>query len=358
MAVADSEKFVAELLERSASGYAGAAASLMLEQHPELKDSEAFGAMPAWKAHLTQRVLELSAALSNSETRLFSARVLWSRRAFLARGQDTDPIVYSLQALKQTLAESLPQGDATSPGQFIDDAIAALESTEPSEDESELEPANQIDRITLRYLQLALEGRSAEAVGELKNAMAERALDAATIYLRVLLPAQKEIGRLWHAGDVSVSEEHLVSTTTQRAMAILSGQHTAVAANGNTVVAAAVAGNAHDIGIRAAADLYQLAGWRSIFLGSDVPVQDLPGMLTNFEADVLLLGATLSTHLNKLRRSIKRVREQCERPVKIIVGGAALDEAPGLWRELGADAYAASVESALSEGERLVNANA
>ncbi|RMF96175.1 MAG: cobalamin B12-binding domain protein, partial [Gammaproteobacteria bacterium] len=48
------------------------------------------------------------------------------------------------------------------------------------------------------------------------------------------------------------------------------------------------------------------------------------------------------------------VRDRCERDVKILVGGAAFDEAPEIWRKVGADAYGASLDEALAQGRRLV----
>jgi methanogenic corrinoid protein MtbC1 len=113
-------------------------------------------------------------------------------------------------------------------------------------------------------------------------------------------------------------------------------------------VAACVPGNIHDIGLRALADIFQLEGWRSIYLGADVPKSDLPAMLDVFEADLLLLGSTLSTHIEPAAQAIAIVREQVDRPVKIMVGGAAFDELPELWEKLGADAYAADADQALA----------
>ena len=78
-----------------------------------------------------------------------------------------------------------------------------------------------------------------------------RGLPIRDAYLRVLLPAQQEIGRLWHLNQISISEEHLVSYTTQRVMALLSTRMPRKPDNGFTAIAGSVAGNVHDIGIRA-----------------------------------------------------------------------------------------------------------
>ena len=181
-----------------------------------------------------------------------------------------------------------------------------------------------------------------------------KGLDVRSAYLDVLLPAQREIGRLWHLGEVNVAEEHLVTSTTQRTMAVLSHAAKPAPFNGKTAIVAAVATNAHDVGLRAVADLYQMAGWRTICLGADVPIEDLPTTLNYFQADLLLLGATIATQLPRVQQTIAGVRSLSERPVKIVVGGAAFDEVADLWKKVGADGYAARVDEAVALGARLV----
>ena len=146
----------------------------------------------------------------------------------------------------------------------------------------------------------------------------------------------------------------MVTAVTQRTMSVVISQAVPVPANGHTAVFATVSGNVHDIGVRALADIYQLAGWRVIYVGSDVPMLDLPTLLSFYEADLLMLGATLATHIPRIEQAISAIRERCERPVRIVVGGAAFDEAPELWSRIGSDGYAASLDEGLALGTRLV----
>ena len=346
-------RFAAELLERSASGFAGFAASVMLEKIPEIKQRYQPDAFQNWKSHITQRILELAAAVSTGEPLMFSSRVMWTRKAFLARNQEETDLVMSLSALRQVLADNLPAAVATDPLAYVDEAMGVLSQARPSLEDSELDPTRTHDRLALRYLQGVLEGNVAQAINELVEVTRD-GMSATDVYLKVLLPAQREIGRLWHLGDVNVAEEHLVTFATQRAMAVVVQSVPHDASNGKTMVAAAVAGNVHDIGLRAVSDVYQMAGWRTIFLGCDMPMQDLPATLTFFEADLLLLTATLSTQLPRTRQTIRTVRERCGHDVKILVGGSAFDEAQDVWRKVGADGYGPTIDQALSTGNRLV----
>ncbi|MEO7386169.1 MAG: B12-binding domain-containing protein [Gammaproteobacteria bacterium] len=344
--------FAGDLLERSAGGYAGFAASLMFERDAGLRERHGADAVTVWRSHLTHRVLELAAAVMAGDARLFLGRITWSRKAFRARGRDDHDLLQSLQALRDVLGERLPKPALELPVAYVDLALELLKSPAPAPDLSELDPHRPADRLVLEYLQKILEGNVADAI-DLVTTAALNGLGPRAAYTELLLPAQREVGRLWHAGEVSIAEEHMVTSATQRAMSVVASQAPRKPPNGRTVLVAAVSGNVHDVGLRALADMYQLEGWRVLFVGSDVPMLDLPTMLAFFEADLLMLGATLATHVPRVEQAIRSIRERCERPVRVVVGGAAFDEAADLWQNIGSDGYAPTIDQALDVGARL-----
>lgn len=353
--IASSHRFAASLIERSAPGYAGYAAAALFERRPALRAPAIPDAAGIWRRHLTQRVQELSVALAFAEPQLFVARVLWSAGAFRARDQDPDILRESLGALRTVLAARLPAAARDGALAYLDQGLKALDHAPAGCPMPALDPARPADRLAFRYLRCVLDGRSSAAIGDLITEM-DRGMDIRSIYLDVLMPVQREIGRLWHAGKLGVAQEHLVTATTRRAMAVLSERAPHAPPNGRRAIVAAVACDAHDIGPHAVADLYRLAGWCAIFPGAGVPVDDFPVLVDSFRADVLLLGATIITQLPLVRQVIAAVRTAAGRPVKVLVGGSACDAAPGIWRRLGADGYAATVDEALESGARLVNA--
>ena len=99
----------------------------------------------------------------------------------------------------------------------------------------------------------------------------------------------------------------------------------------------------------------EIDGWRTIYLGSDIPQIELPNTLATYEADVLLLSVALTSQIPSTARTIAAIRERCDRPVKILVGGNGLADNTGVWREIGADGYAADAESALELAYRFAS---
>ncbi len=345
--------FTAEILEASASAYAAYAAHLFFDRNPDSVDRDTTNDMSAWKAHLTQRVLELSAAVGAEEPAIFAARVRWLGKAFRARDMAKHDLRSSLDCLRAVLAEELPEIARDTATSYIDSALAELDQPTSQLENVELHPEKSTDRLALQYLQAALEGNAQRAIDTVITAT-NNGLSTNDAYLKVLLPAQQEIGRLWHTGDLRISEEHLVTTTTERVMAILAHRATRSAATGKTVIAATVAGNSHHLAVRVLADFFAIAGWRSICLGADVPPSDLATATVYFDADLLVISAALSTQLKATRQTIEEVRQLPDRTTKILVGGCGFAEAPDLWRRLGADGQAQAADSAVALGSRLV----
>jgi methanogenic corrinoid protein MtbC1 len=113
-----------------------------------------------------------------------------------------------------------------------------------------------------------------------------------------------------------------------------------------------VSGNAHDIGLRAVTDLFRLAGWRALFLGTNMPAEEIARAAAAFDVELVLLNATLTTQLHALDDAIAAVRRLAPR-CKVLVGGLAFDGLPDLWRQLGADAHAPTIDAAVALGATL-----
>jgi len=84
-----------------------------------------------------------------------------------------------------------------------------------------------------------------------------------------------------------------------------------------------------------------------------VPPADIASAVQFFNADLVVLSTTLATQIKSLQASITAIRSASGDSVKILVGGPALAEAPGLWQRLGADGYAGASD-AVSAGNDLV----
>lgn len=345
----DSNSLAAELLEASAAGFASAA-STALQATPDLGAGFSLASLE-WKAHLKQRLLELATAVRLNRPDLFARRIQWLRKAVAARGGDEREMRAALESLRLALDQELPEQLKSAVTPPIELALSAFESDIETESHS-LDAATPSGKLGLRYLEACLEARTDDAVRLILNAL-DDGLTPQAMHTEVLLPTQREIGQLWHLGEVSVSEERLVSETTREVMTLIVNRLAPIADSNRVVIAASVAGNAHDIGLRAVANLFRLAGWRVIFLGADMPIAEIAPAAQYFDARLVVLSATLTTQIGALAESIGLIK-QVESAPPVLVGGLALEDSNDLWRELGADAYAPDAASAVAIGTKLI----
>jgi methanogenic corrinoid protein MtbC1 len=344
----------ARSLEKHAGEISAAAAAELLENNAQMRERFGTSALDLWTQHLNQRVLELSAALAAGQVNLFVSRVTWSRTAMVARKVETSDLEASLNSLRAGIQPFLTGAAQQAAGKCIDSALATIAHTGAETETSLLDAGLMAERVALRYIQAVVAGNAIPGMAIVLDAV-DDGLSVPDAILKILLPAQREVGRLWHMNEISVAEEHMVTMTTQRLMAVLASRARRAPDRGRTAIAAAVAGNIHEIGIRAIAYLLEFAGWRTIYLGPDVPKADIPAAIDCFEADVVLLSLALSSQLPALQRTIEEIRAIQGDAVRIMVGGNGLNGAPELWKELGADGYAETAEAALVVADELVS---
>jgi DNA-binding transcriptional MerR regulator len=134
-------------------------------------------------------------------------------------------------------------------------------------------------------------------------------------------PLVREIGERWVNDLLGVSAEHL-ATGVLRSMLGAALQPTAVSLRGPRIVFATPSGERHELGLLMAALTALGGGANPLYLGAEVPVQDLLAAVDRVDAVVLALGVI---HLpeNETERAVSALRRELPKAVALWVGGAA-----------------------------------
>ena len=135
------------------------------------------------------------------------------------------------------------------------------------------------------------------------------------------------------------------------------GDGTVLVSEGQHVrfVAATAPGDTHEVGLRVVTDLLQLHGWDTRYVGSSCPTSDVVDVAARSGATLLLLGASMTTHLPALRRAVEEVRADVRLDgVCVMVGGDPFRHAPMLRDWVGADLVATTAEEAVALASGLV----
>ena len=202
--------------------------------------------------------------------------------------------------------------------------------------------------LAREYLETLLSGNRGNA-SRLILAAADNGMTVKDIYLHVFQPAQYEIGNLWQTNKISVAQEHFCTAATQLIMSQLYPRIFSGNKSGGTIVATCVSGELHEIGVRMVADFFEMDGWNSYYLGSNMPFPDIVDAVATHKADVLAVGVTITRHVPEVEQLIRAARSSpaCA-TVKILAGGYPFNIDPGLAAKIGADGSAPDAGSAIA----------
>ena len=104
-------------------------------------------------------------------------------------------------------------------------------------------------------------------------------------------------------------------------------------------------------------DFFEMEGWDTFYLGANVPIDSVVKTILDRNADLLAVSATMTFHVDAVRRLIQAVRADARlAAVKIIVGGYPFNVAKSLWREIGAEGHALDAEGSLKLASELLRA--
>lgn len=343
----------AAMLRSTAAGLAGYAASDLLQSQPDLKQTLANQAFASWQVVLRGVLEELAAALSTDRPQFFAGYLGWLQSMLTARDVPPDALPSAVGCLANVIETELPAESGARVAGVLREALGDLERN-LTEVPSFLRTDTPYGRLAARFLLALLEGDRAQASQLILDAAQEGA-SVEDLYLEVLLPVQQEVGRMWQADEINVAEGHFATATTSTILAQLRLRAPQRERNGRTLMAAAVAGNRHELGLQMVGDFFEMAGWRVIQLGSDMPIPDLAQAVEFYQPDLLALSVALHTQLVTLAETIQAVRRgQRGATVKILVGGCGLAEGADLVQQFGADAYAADPHAAVAWGNSVV----
>lgn len=295
----------------------------------------------------------LAEALLAESATLFTNYVQWAESMLTSRNIPVQDLVHNLRCLRAVVARHLEADTGAAAASYVDETLQSI-GVVPHPSPAQAAADEALRTLRTAYVQALLEGQRAQARRLVIDAV-ETGTALRDIYLQVFQWAQHEIGRLWQLNRITVAQEHFCTAATRQNMGLLTAYFPEVPPTPKTLVMTCVSSEQHDMGAQLIADFFEMEGWRSYYLGANLPLRDLVSALKNYNADLLGISATMTFHLQTVSRFIDAVRsDPSTRHVKIIVGGYPFNVDPDMWYQFGADGCAHSAEGALKLGEKLV----
>jgi MerR family transcriptional regulator, light-induced transcriptional regulator len=166
------------------------------------------------------------------------------------------------------------------------------------------------------------------------NQILEEALtiyDVETVSLEVMQPALIRLGLMWEQGATCMAVEHFATSFCMRK---LSGLFNASQPElgSHTIVMSGVAGEMHELGLLISAVIFSRSGYRVIYLGANLPAEELVAAVLSIRSDAVVLSAPTAPATGTLRSTIVSLRalEPTHQPPLIGYGGAVFEQQPEL----------------------------
>jgi excisionase family DNA binding protein len=158
------------------------------------------------------------------------------------------------------------------------------------------------------------------------------------VLLQLVAPALESIGNRWHAGELTVADEHRASAVAVRLIARIGARFARRGPKRGSVVITTPPAELHSTPVAIAADLLRWAGFNVIELGADTPAEALAQALAGVP-DLLAVAIACTTRGSTT--SARRVAAHLHTAIPgttVLIGGAAIGDADQALR-LGADGF-------------------
>lgn len=197
------------------------------------------------------------------------------------------------------------------------------------------------------FLSFLISGKYRDCVEMTKKSIKTKD-DIVNFYIGTIQPCMYDVGRLWHENKISVAHEHLASSIISRVMAYIYTEYYQFEMTRGSGMISAVCNEYHEMGARMTADILDINGWNTKFLGSDTPVPELLKLLKEDKPDFLGLSVTMTFNLRHLSELLSRIKSDPGLgSIKIILGGLVFNQNPGLLSKFPHDGYAKDASECL-----------
>ncbi|MDW8366626.1 MAG: MerR family transcriptional regulator [Abditibacteriales bacterium] len=161
------------------------------------------------------------------------------------------------------------------------------------------------------------------------------ALSQPALLEQLIIPLMQRVGDLWRGGLLKIAHEHLASAIVRTVLGSLE-ETLSVSQSGPSLVVTTPTGQFHEIGALIAAVTAASEGWRVIYLGPNLPAEEIAGAAQQSQAKAVLLSIVYPSDDPHLVNELKKLRRYLAPETDIVVGGRAADAYNDTLREIGA----------------------
>lgn len=149
---------------------------------------------------------------------------------------------------------------------------------------------------------------------------ASSALGQQSLVEKVLHPLLEQVGEDWLHGEMLVAQEHMASAVIRSILGslLVSGK---ISSDGPLLVVAAPSRQLHELGALMAAVTAVSLGWRVVYLGPNLPVDEIAGAVKTQKANAVAISITYPVNDSALKIDLERFRKIVGPELPVLIGG-------------------------------------
>ena len=169
-----------------------------------------------------------------------------------------------------------------------------------------------------------------------------------------LIKGMNEVGRLFEEEEYYISDLLICSDAMYNGIDVLKENiETHEEKNVATAVIGVIEGDTHDIGKNLVKLMFEIAGYKMIDLGKDVPVEKFVDEAVANDADFIMMSTLMTTTMDNMKKVIDILNERGIRDQFIVmIGGGPVSESYA--NDIGADAYSENANEAVNVAQHLL----
>ncbi len=186
---------------------------------------------------------------------------------------------------------------------------------------------NYLNAHYTNYLRDLMQGHRARCANLVERLLVD-GMNVRTLYEKLYQRSLYEIGVLWETNQISVAVEHAATAVTESLLPLSYQTIFSTPRIGRKAVTSCAVNEYHQIGARMVADILEMHGWDTMFLGANVPVADMMKVLNSMKPDLLCLSLSVYHQYAAFLHMIQTIRQQYPQ-IPILVGGQAFRHSEG-----------------------------
>lgn len=140
----------------------------------------------------------------------------------------------------------------------------------------------------------------------------------------VLLPVMREIGDLWEDGTALIAQEHFASGFVREKLGGMIAELGGGVGPGPEGICVGAPGEPHEFGLMACALKLAAGGWKVLYLGADVPLEETARVVRERKPALVCTSLVLRRGADECAELAAGLRRAAPRDTAVVIGGAGV----------------------------------